>query len=421
MENSQAISALVRELQRALQHLYDPTALRKSLLLRLFALEKHRNPALALQQFLTGAIQALRPDARTPLHSPAWHAYQVLTYCYLEQSSQPTVAANMGLSARQVRRLLRVAENLLANHLWTRYDLGAKADLLKEAASSSLPTEDASDELPGRQQELEWLRESLPNETAAIGAVAGGALQIVGPLLEAAGVQVVCELSEGLPPVTGQLAALRQALMNMLTWVVQSAPGGRLRLTAAREGGGIRLQVQAEGHSGAQFTLNRADERLEMAQQFIALFGGTLEVPTVRAGGTLVTALWLPVIEQVPVLVVDDNADTLRLLGRYLSGTRYRFIGARDADQALAMAEEFAPRIILLDVMMPGVHDWEPLGRLREHPATRSVPIIVCTILPQEQLALALGAAGFVRKPVSREALLAALDRQASSPKRECP
>ncbi len=85
------------------------------------------------------------------------------------------------------------------------------------------------------------------------------------------------------------------------------------------------------------------------------------------------------------------------------------------------MAEEFAPRIILLDVMMPGVHDWEPLGRLREHPATRSVPIIVCTILPQEQLALALGAAGFVRKPVSREALLAALDRQASSPKRECP
>jgi CheY-like chemotaxis protein len=67
----------------------------------------------------------------------------------------------------------------------------------------------------------------------------------------------------------------------------------------------------------------------------------------------------------------------------------------------------------VLDVMMPEQDGWTLLGQLREHPTTRGVPIIVCTILPQEQLALTLGAAEFIRKPVSRKTLLSALDRQA--------
>ena len=74
------------------------------------------------------------------------------------------------------------------------------------------------------------------------------------------------------------------------------------------------------------------------------------------------------------------------------------------------------PRIVLLDVMLPGVDGWELLGRLREHPDLRDLPIVVCTILPMEQFALALGAAAFIRKPVSQEALLTVLDRLSAPP-----
>jgi CheY-like chemotaxis protein len=52
------------------------------------------------------------------------------------------------------------------------------------------------------------------------------------------------------------------------------------------------------------------------------------------------------------------------------------------------------------------------LGRLKHHPATRSVPVIVCTILPEAELAISLGADGFIQKPFSREGFLAALRRQ---------
>jgi len=119
----------------------------------------------------------------------------------------------------------------------------------------------------------------------------------------------------------------------------------------------------------------------------------------------------LPPAEQAPVLAIDDNADTLKLYERYLSGSQYRLIGTPDPRQALSLAEQFDPAAILLDVMLPGMDGWELLGRLREHPLTAGVPVIVCTILPQEQLALALGAAAFIRKPVTREALLAVLDQ----------
>jgi CheY-like chemotaxis protein len=121
-------------------------------------------------------------------------------------------------------------------------------------------------------------------------------------------------------------------------------------------------------------------------------------------------------VEQVVVFAIDDNADTLQLLQRYLAGTRYPFVGIRDPQQALALVEGLAPKIILLDVMLPGVDGWELLGRLREHPRLRGVPIVVCTILPMEQFALILGAAAFIHKPVSREALLAVLDRLSALP-----
>ena len=123
----------------------------------------------------------------------------------------------------------------------------------------------------------------------------------------------------------------------------------------------------------------------------------------------------VPAKERIPVLVIDDNADTLRLLERYLSNSRYRFLGTPDPAQAVDLAEKQSPRIIVLDVMLPGVDGWELLGRLRQHPKTCDIPTIVCTILPQEQLALDLGATEFIRKPVSRQALLSALDRQLSS------
>ena len=119
----------------------------------------------------------------------------------------------------------------------------------------------------------------------------------------------------------------------------------------------------------------------------------------------------LPPPEGVPVLVIEDNEDTVRLLRRYVAGTRFRISSAESLPQALEVASRTRPKIIVLDVMMPHADGWEVLGRLRQNPLTSDAPVLVCSILTQEELALSLGAREYLRKPVSAQAFVMALER----------
>jgi len=136
---------------------------------------------------------------------------------------------------------------------------------------------------------------------------------------------------------------------------------------------------------------------------------------TADAGKPFHAHVILPTLEQLPVLVIDDNADALRLMQRYAAGTRYRVLGAQDWRGALDIARETSPQIIVLDVMMPDIDGWDLIGRLQHHPLTSNVPIIVCSVLAQEELALSLGARDYLRKPITPERFVSALDRQARS------
>lgn len=402
--------AFVNELRTVLQHLYDPTRLNQSACVQLFDLGRRNNPAAALRKVLLDGIEALKPGSGIPPHSTAWRVYHVLAWRYVEQSSQSAVAANLSIGPRQLRRVEGYAIRVLADYLWKRYDL-SDTTVPVAAPPENAPAEVADNNVPGVTQELAWLQDSFPNETNAISALLAAALATVAPLARATETRINYELPDELAPVTGKLAALRQALLNVLTGVIHTVPGGTVNIEVKPHYRGVEVRLWADGRT-ARTADTESIEHFEMARQFVCLFGGTLDVLTGGAEADVVATMVLPVVEQATILVVEDNADTLQLLARYLVGTRYRFVGARQPEQALALAEEIAPDIVLLDIMLPGIDGWELLGRLREHPKLAGVPIVVSTILPQEKLALTLGAADFIRKPFNRETLLAVLDRQ---------
>jgi CheY-like chemotaxis protein len=79
--------------------------------------------------------------------------------------------------------------------------------------------------------------------------------------------------------------------------------------------------------------------------------------------------------------------------------------------QALALAAELQPRLILLDLMLPHQDGWDILQAFQNSPATRPIPIIICSVLNEPELALALGASDYITKPVSQVTLLAVLRR----------
>ncbi len=110
------------------------------------------------------------------------------------------------------------------------------------------------------------------------------------------------------------------------------------------------------------------------------------------------------------ILVVDDEATNVRLLGELLSAADYSVSVAMNGEQALEQIAENPPNLVLLDVVMPGLTGYEVCERLRSAPATRALPVILVTgARPEEERIRGLdaGADEFVTKPVNREELLA--------------
>jgi CheY-like chemotaxis protein len=111
------------------------------------------------------------------------------------------------------------------------------------------------------------------------------------------------------------------------------------------------------------------------------------------------------------VLVIDDNPEVIQLFQRYLGGGAYYVVGATTSQEALRLTREIRPHAITLDVMMPTQDGWEILQNLKNHPATKDIPVIVCSVLREHELALSLGAADFLAKPITQQMLLMALTR----------
>ena len=109
--------------------------------------------------------------------------------------------------------------------------------------------------------------------------------------------------------------------------------------------------------------------------------------------------------------MIDEDRASLDLMSAYLDGLGVRVVRARDGEEGLDTIRRVEPVAALLDIRLPGIDGWKVLEQLRTDPATRSLPVIVATILDEKSRGLAAGASEYLIKPVGREDLLAALRR----------
>jgi two-component system, cell cycle response regulator len=112
------------------------------------------------------------------------------------------------------------------------------------------------------------------------------------------------------------------------------------------------------------------------------------------------------------ILVVDDIPANLRLLEAKLLAEYYEVALASSGPEALAMAARWAPDVILLDVMMPGMDGYEVCRRLKSHDATAHLPVVMVTALidqAERVRGLEAGADDFLSKPVDDATMFARL------------
>lgn len=410
----------VQYVEETLDHLYDHPYLETHPLAHLLVGNRIDEPrSHELQRLLLHAIQELRPPPDLPYSSLGWRKYRYLHLRYGESMSAAQVADELSITPRHLRRGHREAITAVASVLWDRHPKVWTAEI--ESKSAAAP------------REHEWLEEHrslLSQEVARLGGASGlaltpfretleGVLATVAPLARARGTQVKIVVPEDQSGVAIDRTVLRQVLLNLLITAIEICRG-EVEVAAIQYTGSIDVRIKSgasvsrptEHETAAQSLLtdhNPFQRRLDVSRRLVEQRGGALEVAAERSGLRLL--LRLPTAEPLTVLVIDDNEDVVRLFERYLAGGIYRVITALTGADALRLAHDCRPAIITLDLMMPSQDGWEILQGLKAHPETRDIPVIVCSVLQELELASLLGAADFLAKPITQEALLGSLAR----------
>ncbi len=397
----------VVHLRSALHYLYDPVHLRNSPLVELLRLTDEFDRAAALQRTLSEAIRSLKPAADEPPQSRTWRVYDTLTFLHIRQLERDAVALQLGISERQLRREQRVALEVLAQQLWPKIDHNATNTQTQREVEADQETVETNQAL---SDELVWLGKPAAEQRLPLGE----ALNTVQSLAQSLAQQWHVPLEVSVQPELAEIPvtplALRSVLLTVLSVAIPRAGRGPVLISALRRGDELEFTVTCNDHSTVYAPFSEKDaSSLQTARNLAAFYNAQLSFSNQERAGFSAT-LALPVPEQRTVLVIDDNADWIELLQRVAAGSRYQVTGTSQPEQAPRLAEKMQPAVIILDVMMHNVDGWQVLSDLRHMPATAHIPIVICTILPVEGLALSLGANAFLQKPVTQQQFLKTLN-----------
>jgi CheY-like chemotaxis protein len=379
----------------ALEHFYDLTHLES----HPFARKVKRKDDLydatrsqLLQKDLSKAIDMLASGQMPSAGPSPSRRHQVIRLRYIERLTIQNISYELDMSERQVYRDLRQGEEDLATILRSWY---------LEETNASPPVEAVPDE--SANLEIEQLKINL--QKVDLRTLVYSAQSSTAKLSASMNVSVVIEAPPEPVMIWTDLVVAKHVLINLLSSAIQRSVGDV-----------VRLQLQSDDErtilSLGFFTERESQDNLlnEITTEFLHRL--KWEILRNRVQNSIHN-VEISFGKNIPtVLVIDDFEGLSRLLKRYLAGYRCRILAAPDGDSGLRMAREIQPDAVILDVMMPHMDGWEVLQRLRNHPDTQHTAVIICSVFNDPGLARALGASSFVSKPIKREDIIQALNRE---------
>ena len=387
-----------QQVRDVLHRLYDYAYLeRHPLALRRWPEVRRGGPSRAhrFNRLVLESIEELNPPGEGTTDTSHARFYSLLVYRYVEERPLPEVLRRLGCSRSQFFREQEKAITMLAS-------------VLREKLAQEAPAPAGVDTLLDAEAE----RVLAQREAVDPAEVVRGVLDVVEHLAEQTGVAVTSDLVPGLPSITVSRTLLRQVLLRGLSTLIAQPGTQRVCIRMWCEGQRLITELTAEparpshrpGEAGAH---HEAD--LEPVRRLVEMVGGTWHGVEAGPGGCR-CRFDLPVDGKV-LLAIEDNEGIVRVFQGYLATYGYVVMGATSGDEALRLAREVSPIAITLDIMMPTQDGWEILQVLKSDPGTRSIPVIICSVLEDPQLARSLGAVAYLQKPISQADLLDVLSR----------
>jgi signal transduction histidine kinase/CheY-like chemotaxis protein len=266
-------------------------------------------------------------------------------------------------------------------------------------------------------------------------------------LLQNSSVSLIFEDANDLPVLYTDEAKVSQILRNFISNALKFTEKGEIRVSAraghddtivlavSDTGIGIsrehqemifREWMQVEGR--LQKSAKGSGLGLPLSRKLAQLLGGDTYVRSELGVGSVFTAQ-IPIqftgqtevvyqpegkpeldATKLQVLIIEDNREALFIYEKFLAGSAFQAIPARNLKEARAALENISPVAVILDVLLQGEQSWELLQDLKSNVATKDLPVFVVTVVDNKDKALALGANDFHAKPVNREWLLRKLE-----------
>ncbi|MGE5754887.1 MAG: ATP-binding protein [Planctomycetaceae bacterium] len=290
----------------------------------------------------------------------------------------------------------------------------------------------------------------LKKEPVEVCTVINRAVEVVRPLVEQRRHEITVALARGPLRVEADPARLEQVLVNLLTNAAKYMDeGGRIRLAARREKRDILIRVQDTGIGIAPEMLPRVFDLyaqvdhahdhsqgglgigLALVQRLVAMHGGSVSVASEGLGRGSEFTVRLPAAKEkataapkpeaashesprtgLTILVVDDSRDTALALAKLLKRAGHEVEVAHDGPTALQMARDRRPRVVLLDIGLPGLDGYQVAAELRRTEGLEEAVLVAVSGYGQEQDRARSRAAGFdhhLIKPVNFDALFSLL------------
>jgi signal transduction histidine kinase/CheY-like chemotaxis protein len=254
--------------------------------------------------------------------------------------------------------------------------------------------------------------------------------------------RLVLEAQENLGQLTVDPMRLRQILLNLLSNACKFTKGGEVKLGVKRVVDGRNWIEIAVTDTGIGMTpeqqvklfeeFTQADSTtarqyggtglgLAITRKLARMMGGDVTVTSESGKGSVFTVRLpgsadsqtrsstgsdgrrSPTADRV--LVIDDDAIARELIADHLKAEGFSVATAAGGVEGLKLAKELRPTAITLDVMMPDLDGWSVLTTLRQDPELAEIPVIMITIVDEQRRGVALGAAGYLTKPIDRERL----------------
>jgi CheY-like chemotaxis protein/anti-sigma regulatory factor (Ser/Thr protein kinase) len=266
---------------------------------------------------------------------------------------------------------------------------------------------------------------------------------------------------------------VKQILLNLLSNAAKFTDEGSITISAKKQGNMISISVKDDGIGIEAKNLGRVFEEfqqidssssrkykgtglgLAIAKNYARILGGNLTVQSEFGKGSTFTLVIppefqkeklsqtseettaakttagtepaiLPELKPVPeksvapsssslILCIDDDAEVIDLLRRYLIPEGYSVQGASSGEEGIRLAQEIHPAVITLDIMMPDKDGWQVLRELKNNPVTKDIPVIIHSIIENRPLALSLGALEVITKPSEPKKVLSVVERACRS------